>query len=289
MCFLRTLCMLRHTLNIDQNLEPCHKTHSITISNSIQLKTIAGWPPGTTFLGAQLSKATVSLNSPNGLISQIIINSGSNISLILSKLLERFNPPLRLKEGQNIKIDQVTGWSSTNQYIPLDLYFKTSPDLVVLHLEAYIIKDMNAPLILGNNFTNQYSLLIIWDNSLTSLKLGDLGYSIPLDSSVDSSFLSMDAFQVKIMAVLHRKRNKEKQRLHKPNWLMIMESITLSLLGICKIPFKTTAPIQDSIFVPIKFQGQKFRDVILINSKINLETKIIHIINQSTQKNCIQE
>ena len=92
------------------------------ISNTIQLKTIAGQPPGTTFLGMQLSKATVNLNSLNGLVSQIIINSGSNISLISSKLLERFNPPLKLKEGQDIKINQVTRQLSTNQYIPLDLY-----------------------------------------------------------------------------------------------------------------------------------------------------------------------
>jgi len=78
--------------------------------------------------------------------------------------------------------------------------------------------------------------------------------------------------------------------LHRPNQLVIRESITLSLLAIHKIPFKTTTPIQeDLIFVPIELQGQKFRDIILINSKINLETKFIHIINQSTQKICIQE
>ena len=78
------------------------------ISNAIQLKTVAGRPPGTTFLGVQLSKATVRLNSPNGPVSQIIIDSGSNISLISTKLLERFDPPLKLKEGQDIKINQVT-------------------------------------------------------------------------------------------------------------------------------------------------------------------------------------
>ena len=79
------------------------------ISNAIQLKTIAGRPPGTTFLGTQPSKATVRLNSLNRPVSQIIINSGSNISLISTKLLEKFNPPLKLKEGQDIKINQVTG------------------------------------------------------------------------------------------------------------------------------------------------------------------------------------
>jgi len=110
-----------------------------------------------------------------------------------------------MKEGQDIKINQITGQSSTNQYISLDLYFKMSPDPVVLRLEAYIIKDMNTPLILGNNFTDQYSLLVICDNGKTSLKLGDSGYFIPLDSSVNSSYLETHAFQAEVMATLTEK------------------------------------------------------------------------------------
>jgi len=87
------------------------------ISNAIQLKTVAGQPPGTTFLGMQPSKETVSLNSPNGLVSQIIINSGSNISLISSKLLERFNPPLKLKKDKISKL----GGSWTLPHLPVSL------------------------------------------------------------------------------------------------------------------------------------------------------------------------
>jgi hypothetical protein len=80
-------------------------------------------------------------------------------------------------------------------------------ETVSLRLEAYIVKDMNAPLILGNDFTDQYSLLIIRDNGTTSLKLGDSGHTIPLDSSVDSSFLEVRALQASAMAALHRKNN----------------------------------------------------------------------------------
>jgi len=131
-----------------------------------------------------------------------------------------------------------------------------SPDPAVLRLEAYIVKDMNALLILGNDFTNQYSLSIIHDNGMTSLKLGDLGYFVPLNSSVDSSFLETHTFQAEVWAALHRKRTREKRKLRRPNRLTVEESITLSPLVIRKIPFKTTAPIwEDSIFIPIKPQG----------------------------------
>jgi len=78
-------------------------------SEVITLEPVKGRPPGTTFLGAQPSKATVRLNLPTGPSTQIVIDSGSNITLVSSKLLEKMNPPPKPKEGQNIKINQVTG------------------------------------------------------------------------------------------------------------------------------------------------------------------------------------
>ena len=127
----------------------------------IELQPVAGRPPGTTFLGAQPSKATVRLNSQNGPLAQVVINSGSNISLISMRLLDKMDPPLKPKTGQEIKISQVTGQSSTSQYVPLELYFETTESLVSIRIEAYIVKDMNAPIILGNDFVDQYSLSII--------------------------------------------------------------------------------------------------------------------------------
>ena len=94
-------------------------------------------------------------------------------------------------------MNQVTERSSTSQYITLDLYFETSGDPISIKLEAYVVKDMNAPSILGNNFADQYSLLILRENDTTTLKLGYSGYSIPLDSSVDGSFLKVQALQPK--------------------------------------------------------------------------------------------
>jgi len=181
-------------------------------SEVIILEPVKGRPPGTTFLGAQPSKATVRLNSPTGLSTQIVIDSGSNITLVSSKLLEKMNPSPRPKEGQNIKINQVTGRSSTTQYVTLNVYFETKPRPVSLKLEAYIVKDMNAPLIFGNDFADQYSLSIIRDNGSTSLKLGDSGYTIPLDSSVDSAFLDVKALRAEAMAAQHRRNNHQRRR-----------------------------------------------------------------------------
>ena len=149
----------------------------------------------------QPSKATVRLNSPNGPLAQVVIDSGSNISLVSTQLLDKMNPPLKPKTGQEIKISQVTGRSSTSQYVPLELYFETTKSLVSIKIEAYIVKDMNAPIILGNNFADQYSLSIIREDGTTKLRLGTSSLTISLDSSVDSAYLEVQAMQLQAAKV----------------------------------------------------------------------------------------
>ena len=88
-------------------------------------------------------------------------------------MVSQIQPPVKPKTGQQIKINQVTGQSSTDEYINIDLYFNTDEGPVKVALEAYIVKDMNAPIILGNEFVDQYSLSIIRNEGGTLLELGD--------------------------------------------------------------------------------------------------------------------
>jgi len=83
----------------------------------IQLFKSSGHPPGTHFLGATPCQALVILMSLAGIKSSVIIDSGSNISLISSHLIPQIQPPLKVKTGQKIKISQVTGLPQTNTSI----------------------------------------------------------------------------------------------------------------------------------------------------------------------------
>ena len=143
----------------------------------------------------------------DGPTTSIMIDSGSDILLVSSKLLEQLKPAPKPHEGQHIKINQVTGHSATTQYIMLELFFETDQQTVSMGIEAYIVKDMNRPLILGNNFADQYLLSMIWDNGNTSLKLGDSRCTIPLDSLVESSYLNVQALQACTQAIQHQKNN----------------------------------------------------------------------------------
>ena len=71
-------------------------------SEVIALKPAAGRPPGMTFLGAQPLRAMVRLGSPKGPLAQVIVNSGSNITLVSSKLLKKLSLTPKPQEGHVI-------------------------------------------------------------------------------------------------------------------------------------------------------------------------------------------
>ena len=85
----------------------------------------------------------------------------------------------------------------------LELYFETKESLVSIKVKAYIVKDMNAPIILGNNFADQYSLSIIQEDGTTRLRLGTSSQTISLDSSVDSAYLEVQAMQLQAARAQH--------------------------------------------------------------------------------------
>ena len=43
----------------------------------------------------------------------------------------------------------------------LDLYFETEKGPVLIKVKAYVVKGMSAPLILGNDFADQYAIFLL--------------------------------------------------------------------------------------------------------------------------------
>ena len=68
----------------------------------------------------------------------------------------------KIKKGQKINLVQVIGKASISGYVDLDLYFHTPEGPIKIKVEAYVVKGMTTPLILGNDFADQYSLSDDW-------------------------------------------------------------------------------------------------------------------------------
>ncbi|EUC56265.1 Ty3/Gypsy polyprotein/retrotransposon, putative [Rhizoctonia solani AG-3 Rhs1AP] len=130
-------------------------------------------PPGTSFLGSRATTVPAKIGNLEEKEISIIIDSGSDITLIGKKYYESMISPPKAKTGKNVQLQQVTGKSSINQFIEASILFETSELIIKMKVDAYIVPNMNVPFILGNDFAGQYKLSILREPSKTYLILGD--------------------------------------------------------------------------------------------------------------------
>ena len=107
------------------------------------------------------------------------------------------NPP-KIKQGQRINLVQVTRNASISGYVKVDLYFHTPDSLVKINVEAYVVKGMNSPFILGNDFADQYSISVIQQEGGCNLEFGDSGQRMVVENSISPPFIDEDGHAFKV-------------------------------------------------------------------------------------------
>ena len=135
-------------------------------------------PPGTYFLGSRSTTISAHIGKDNLSNTPITIDSGSDITLISEKCLSSLTNPPKVCSGQKVNLVQVTGKSSINGYIVTPLTFDTTDGPVEISIEAYVVKGMSVPFILGNDFASQYKLSISRKEQKTFVILGNSGRKI---------------------------------------------------------------------------------------------------------------
>ena len=202
--------------------------HTRTVSKEVdqpivELKKHLARPPGCSFLGARATETLGSLNDPNVRPIPIIVDSGSDITLISQKTVDEMPKPAKIRTGQRINLVQVTGNALITGYVILDVYFETDDGPVLMKVEAYIVKGMSAPFILGNDFTDQYSISLLREDGQSTLLFGKSGRTKKVHNAITSNFLNEDghAFKVRVRpdfasrvlrAKSHRKSQKARRR-----------------------------------------------------------------------------
>jgi hypothetical protein len=186
--------------------------------------------PGCSFLGATPTEANATVGGLNVDPMKVIVDSGSDITLISQKALGGLTYPPKIKAGQDIKLIQATGRSSISGFITLDLFFHTDDGPVKLNVEAYVVKGMTAPFILGNDFADQYSISVIREEGQAYLQFGASGRRLQVAKSTSPPLIDEDghAFKVKVQpgivqhgpkAKIHRRNQKlnRKARFRRQN------------------------------------------------------------------------
>lgn len=132
-------------------------------------------PPGCSFLGARATETTATVWGLDTNPISVIVDSGSDITLISQKALDNLTHPPRPKAGQRINLIQVTEKSVISGYVTLDLFLHAPDGPVELNVEAHVIKGMTTPFILGNDFSDQYSISVLACDGESLLLFGDSG------------------------------------------------------------------------------------------------------------------
>jgi hypothetical protein len=114
----------------------------------VELKRLMSRPPGTTFLGSRAVEANCSIDGFSDPL-KVIIDSGSDITLISEQAVKRLSSKPRIVTGQRINLIQVTGNAIITGFVTLDLYFHTIEGPVKMRVEAYVVRGMTTPFFIG--------------------------------------------------------------------------------------------------------------------------------------------
>jgi len=108
---------------------------------------------------------------------------------------------------------------------------------------------MNAPLILGNDFADQYSLFHSLRKRLHQLEIRRSGCQVLLDNSVESSYLDVQALQARARAIQHRKNNRCRKQEIGINKVLVLHNQTVLPWMIKKIPIHLLDPPRDQPYL----------------------------------------
>ncbi|QRV94989.1 Retrovirus-related Pol polyprotein from transposon [Ceratobasidium sp. AG-Ba] len=171
------------------------KTKAYTaIGNRLVLRRVMSRPPGTAWMGTTSTLVQGQLGDHCELFN-ITFDSGSDITLISEEKYKSLNNPPPKKKGQSIQVIQVTDKCVINEFVTVPVVFNTPQGQVEMLVEAYVVKNMTTPFILGNDFGNQYLLSLVRNKEGSFIELGISGRRIPIIRS-DSDPRTDDAGHV---------------------------------------------------------------------------------------------
>ena len=95
----------------------------------------------------------------------------------------------------------MTGTSKISGYVNLPIIFETDSGPIQIDVEAYVVKGMTTPVILGNDFADQFCISIVQDESATYLLFGDSGRCTKIQNSIGSVLQGEDGHMFKIRTI----------------------------------------------------------------------------------------
>lgn len=171
-------------------------------------------------MGSKATETQAKINDPRSKPIPVILDSGSDITLISETEIGKMRKAPKIRVGQRINLVQVTGKASINGYTNLDLNFETDQGPVIMNVDAYIVRGMTTPFILGNDFADQYLLSLIREPEATKILFGQTGRYIEVHNSSFEGPKDQDGHTFKVLVrpdlsskLFRSQRHKQSRRL----------------------------------------------------------------------------
>jgi hypothetical protein len=138
-------------------------------------------PAGHAVQGIDAFKLLCHVNSLKEPAAIVVGDSGAAPTLISQRFLESLKASKpRPRAGRKLKLLQLTGLAGCSEYIRLNLYFRSQLGPICLKgVEAYIVKDMEANMLIGEDTQQAWQLHIIQRETNKYWKVGDSIHLIP--------------------------------------------------------------------------------------------------------------
>lgn len=171
-------------------------------------------PSGTSFRRAQAVQVQAHIGSPQSTLESVVIDSGSNITLISKACWNSLSSPPQLETSHRLSLIQLTGSANVSGYVCVNLYFATPGGLIQLAVDAYVVDGMSTPFVLGNDFQDQYMLSILREEGNTEVVFGNSGIRVRIENSTSSSGID-DGNHVSAILQSPKLKASESERLMK--------------------------------------------------------------------------
>ena len=185
----------------------------------------------------------------------LILDSGSDITLISEKFCKSIKPALKPKTGLRVSLTQVTSKGSPfTGFVSVPIFLETNKGTAKMTVEAYVVPNMNTPFLLGNDFATQYSISLLRDEGMTTVRFGKSGPTMTADSAI-SPLVTNDAGETistkslvakvdkwaekRVKEIFHRRSGKKRRSLlnrRKDKFFRAFKSVTIAPESSMKVP-----------------------------------------------------
>ncbi|KAI4294340.1 hypothetical protein K525DRAFT_212891, partial [Schizophyllum commune Loenen D] len=145
----------------------------------------ASHPAGYSALDSRSLQCKVSVGSPEAVEISGRLDSGADLTLMSEDYFNTVPDLPKPKEGMRMKLYHLTGEASILGYTRFPMYATTETgERVCFDVEAYVVRGMTVPLLLGEDFHTAYELSVQrYANGTSTIRVGRSGRIIAASSS----------------------------------------------------------------------------------------------------------